>query len=318
MGTAPPETDSGTAIGVAVTTYETRDLLRECLLSVRAEAPSEVVVVDNASTDGTAEMVRREFPAVRLEANRENRGNGPACNQAMALCRSPYVLLLNSDTRLEPGTLRRLARYLDENPRAAVAGPRLANPDGSLQASCFPFIGTFRMAVEKSAAGRLLARVPAVRERWLLSRWAHDRPRRVPWLLGAALALRREAFDAVGGFDPAFFMYSEEVDLCWRLHAAGWEVHFAPVATVVHVGGASTRRVRAAMAARRVQSARLFYRLHYSPLRVAVLEGLIRAAMLVRLGRDRLRLGWTRESPARARLAEDVSVWRGALRGHRP
>jgi len=314
MGTAQPETSSTTSMGVAITTYETRDLLRECLASARAEAPPEVVVVDNASTDGTAEMVRREFPEVRLEVNSENRGNGPACNQAVALCRSPYVLLLNSDTRLEPGTLQRLARYLDANPRAAVAGPRLANPDGSLQASCFPFIGTFRMSIEKSAAGRLLARVPAVRERWLLSHGAHDRPRRVPWLLGAALALRREAFDAVGGFDPVFFMYTEEVDLCWRLHAAGWEVHFAPVTTVVHVGGASTRRARAAMAVRRVQGARLFYRRHYSPVRVAVLEGLIRAAMLVRLGRDRLRLGWTRESPARERLAEDVSVWRGALK----
>lgn len=315
MGTLRPEASSTTPIGVAVTTYETRDLLRECLASVRAEGPSEVVVVDNASTDGTAETVRREFPEVRLQANPENLGYGPASNQAMALCRSPYVLLLNSDTRLEPGTLQRLARYLDEHPRAAVAGPRLANPDGSLQASCFPFIGTFRMAVEKSAAGRLLARVPAVRERWLLSHGPHDRPRRVPWLLGAALALRREAFDAVGGFDPGFFMYSEEVDLCWRLQAAGWEVRFAPVATVVHVGGASTRQVRVAMAVRRVQGARLFYRRHYSPARAAVLEGLIRAAMLARLGRDRLRLEWTRDSPDRARLAEDLSVWRGALRG---
>jgi N-acetylglucosaminyl-diphospho-decaprenol L-rhamnosyltransferase len=313
MRTSWPEVPATPPIGVAVITYETRDLLRECLASVRAEGPSEVVVVDNASTDGSAEMVRREFPEARLQVNAENCGYGPGCNQAMALCRSPYVLLLNSDTRLEPGTLRRLARYLDENPRAAVAGPRLANPDGSLQASCFPFLGTLRMAVEKST-GRLLARVPAVRERWLLSHGPHDRPRRVPWLLGAALVFRREAFDAVGGFDPAFFMYAEEVDLCRRLQAAGWEVHFAPVATVAHVGGASTRQVRVAMAVRRVQGARLFYRRHYSPARVAVLEGLIRAAMLARLGRDRLRLGWTRGSPDRARLAEDVSVWR-ALSG---
>jgi GT2 family glycosyltransferase len=302
-------------IGVAITTWQTRDLLRECLASVRAEAPARVAVVDNASTDGTAEMVRREFPEVVLVANEENRGNGPAANQAVALCPVPYVLLLNSDTRLEPGTLERLARYLDEHPQAAVAGPRIASPDGSLQPSCFPFIGTFRMMVEKSAAGRLLARVPAVRRNWLLTQSPHGRPRQVPWLLGAALAFRREAFDAVGGFDPAFFMYTEEVDLCWRLHAAGWEVHFAPVATVVHVGGASTRQIRADMAVRRVAGARLFYRRHYSRAHAAVLEGLIRAAMLVRLTRDRLRLGWTRDAPARRRLQEDVSIWRGALRG---
>jgi GT2 family glycosyltransferase len=302
-------------MAVAVTTWQTRDLLRECLESVRAEGPAEIAVVDNASTDGTAEMVRREFPEVALAVNAENRGNGPACNQAVALCRAPYVLVLNADTRLEPGALRGLARYLDEHPRAGVAGPRLVNPDGSLQASCFPFLGTLRMSVEKSAAGRLLARVPAARARWLLSHGPHDRPRQVPWLLGAALAVRRAAFDAVGGFDPAFFMYTEEVDLCWRLRAAGWEVHFAPVATVVHAGGASTRQVRAAMEVRRVAGARLFYRRHYSRPRAALLDGLIRAAMLVRLARDGTRLALAREAPSRSRLREDVSIWRGALRG---
>ncbi|HEX5761381.1 MAG TPA: glycosyltransferase family 2 protein [Thermoanaerobaculia bacterium] len=302
--------------GVAVVNYQSRDLLRECLASLRAEGPARVVVVDNASSDGSAEMVASEYPEVVLEANRENRGYGSGANQAVALCGARYVLLLNSDTRVAPGALAALGSYLDAHPRAAAAGPRLAHPDGTLQASCFPFLGTFQMSLEKTPAGRWLRRLPAARDGYLLSQGPHDRPRRVPWLLGAALALRREAFDAVGGFDPAFFMYSEEVDLCYRLQAAGWEVHFAPVTTVVHVGGASTRTQRAAMEVRRIASARLFYRRHYSRWRIAALETMIRTAMLLRLTRDRLRLSLTRDDPARRRLAEDVAIWRGALRGH--
>jgi GT2 family glycosyltransferase len=147
-----------------------------------------------------------------------------------------------------------------------------------LQRSCFDFLGTLRLAVEKSALGPRLASVPALRDRWLIHQGPHDRPRPVPWVLGAALALRREAFDAVGGFDPGFFLYAEEVDLCYRLRQAGWEVHFTPEATVMHVGGASTSPRRTAMEVQRTDSARRFYRRHYSPLRVAVLDGLIRTA----------------------------------------
>jgi GT2 family glycosyltransferase len=168
--------------------------------------------------------------------------------------------------------------------------------------------------IEKTPLGRWLARVPVLRDRWLLSHSPHDRPRVVPWVLGAAMALRREAFEETGGFDPAFFMYSEEIDLCYRLKDAGWEVHFSPVATVTHVGGASTGQKRPEMAVRRVASSKLFYRRHYSPLRVLALEGMIGAAMLARMGRDALRLAFSRDSRRRSRLAEDLAIWRGALR----
>jgi N-acetylglucosaminyl-diphospho-decaprenol L-rhamnosyltransferase len=301
-------------LAVAVVSYNTRDDLRACLASVDAEAPAEVVVADNGSTDGSAAMVRSEFPEVRLLVDEGNPGYGTAANRVVAATASPYVLLLNADTRLTPGALRALAVYLDEHPRAGLAGPRLVNPDGTLQVSCFPFIGTLQLMLEKTPAARWLARVPALRDRWLLSCSAHDRPRVVPWVLGAALALRREAFEAVGGFDPAFFMYSEEIDLCWRLGQAGWEVHFAPGATVVHVGGASTGQRRPEMAVRQVASSKLFYRRHYSRLRAGLLEAMIAAAMAGRLARDRLRLAFTREPGARSRLAEDLAVWRGALR----
>lgn len=203
-------------MAVAVVCHNTRDDLRACLESLRSEAPAEVVVADNGSTDGSAAMVRSEFPEVRLLVDEGNPGYGAAANRAVAATVSPYVLLLNADTRVTPGALRALAAFLDAHPRAGVAGPRLVNPDGTLQVSCFPFIGTLRLMLEKTPAARWLARVPALRDRWLLSHSLHDRPREVPWVLGAALALRREAFAAVGGFDPAFFMYAEEIDLCQK------------------------------------------------------------------------------------------------------
>jgi N-acetylglucosaminyl-diphospho-decaprenol L-rhamnosyltransferase len=305
-------------MAAVVVSHDTRDHLRACLESLRAAAPDETVVADTGSADGSAGMVRREFPEALLLADGGNPGFGAAANRAVAACSSPFVLLLNADTRVEPASLRALGEYLEKHPQAAVAGPRLANPDGSLQVSCFPYIGTFQLMLEKTPLGRWLARIPAVRDRWLLCHWPHDRPRAVPWVLGAALALRREAFEAVGGFDPSFFMYSEEIDLCYRLNAAGWEVHFAPVTTVMHVGGASTGQRRPEMAVRRVASSKLFYRRHYSRLRASALEGMIGAAMLARLLRDRLRLAVARDPRERSRLAEDLSVWRGALRSGPP
>lgn len=295
---APPE------IAVVLVAHNDREALLGALGSLRG---AEIIVVDNASTDGTAEAVRRAFPEVRL-LERPNDGYGAAANRGIAACSAPFVLLLNSDVVVRPGALRALADYLESHPRAGLAGPRLENPDGTLQRSCFAFLGTARLAVEKTALGRFLGRYLG---RWSVHHALYDRPRMAPWVLGAALALRREAFDAVGGFDPAFFLYGEEVDLCYRLWQAGWEVHYTPAATVLHVGG----RARPELEVRRVESARLFYRRHYPPVRAALLDGLIRTAMRLRWLRDSLRLRLARDGRLRSRLAEDLAVWRGVLRG---
>src|SRR5688572_17909236 len=124
--------DEMTAIAVAIVNYNTREHLRACLATVQLEAPSEVVVVDNASSDDSVEMVRTDYPRVMLHANRTNPGYGAAANQAVESCTAKYVLLLNSDTRLQSGALRALSTYLDRHPRAAIVGPRLENPDGTL------------------------------------------------------------------------------------------------------------------------------------------------------------------------------------------
>ena len=298
------------SLAVAIVSYNTRAHLDACLASVQPEAPPQTVVVDNGSTDGSIELVRSHHPWVELEVAATNRGYGAAANRAIARSTARYVLLLNSDTLLRPGALQALAGYLDDHPRAALVGPRLQNLDGSLQPSCAPFLGTFQSFLEKAALARALARIPVLRDRYLLVHSPHDRPRVVPWVLGAALAIRREAFEAVGGFDEAFFMYGEEVDLSYRLKAAGWEVHFAPVTDVVHVGGASTAPRRTDMEVRRVASALMFYRRHYSAPRAAALGWAIRAAGVGRWLRDAVRLRITADPGRSAALATDIALWR--------
>jgi GT2 family glycosyltransferase len=301
-------------MAVAIVNYNTREHLRACLASIGPGAARAVVVVDNASTDGSAAMVREQFPWVALHANEHNPGYGAALNQAVASCDAPYVLLLNSDTLLAPDTVARLTSYLDAHPRAAIAGPRLANPDGTLQASCYHFPTPLQLLLEESTIGRRARHVPLLRERYLRT-WSHRAARPVPWVLGAALAIRRAAFDAVGGFDEGYVMYFEEVDLCYRLAAAGWQVHFAPVTTVVHAGGASTAQRRAEMAERFFVSLARFYRRHYSPRRLAAARAIVTGVVAARLARDALRLRGAREAAHRDRIAENIAAWRRVLRG---
>ena len=302
-------------IAVAVVSYNTRDELRGCLESVTRRRPDEIVVVDNASSDGTPEMVRTTFAALTLIANTHNPGYGSAANQAIAACTSPYVLLLNADTRLPEGTLDALAGYLDRHPGVAVVGPRLANPDGTLQPSCHAFPTAVTALLELTTLGRLghpVLGLPGLRV-WHPPAGPHDHARRVDWVKGAALAIRREAFVQVGGFDPAFFLYWEETDLCRRLATAGWETHFTPEATVIHAGEASTGQQRVETSHRFVESLRLYSRRHHSaPGRVA-LAMTLEAILRVRLGQDRVRLRFTRDSERRRILGDRVAAWRRAL-----
>jgi GT2 family glycosyltransferase len=271
-----------------------------------------VVVVDNGSVDGSVEMVRDDFPQVRLQRNSRNLGYGEAANQAIVACQTDYVLLLNSDTVLEAGTLDALCVYLDQHPAVAIAGPRLHNPDGTLQASCYPPPTPFHLFLEESRLGRLAAYLPAVRDRYLRT-WPHDRAIPAPVVLGAALAIRRDAFLAAGGFDPAFFMYFEEIDLCHRLWQAGWQVHFTPVTTIIHTGGASTSRQAAAMKRQLFHSTRLFYSRHYSPGRMAALRMVMLPVMVLRLARDGVRYVLARDAQQRTALRGMIQVWIGIV-----
>jgi GT2 family glycosyltransferase len=312
MAQMPKTTQRRPATAVAIVNHNTRDYLRACLESLRPEAPDEIVVVDNASLDGSAAMVRSEFSEVWLQANDANRGYGAAANEAIGLCRAPAVLLLNSDTRLRTGALAALVAYLGDHPEVAVAGPRLVNPDGSLQPSTYPAPTPLHILLEESTLGRLVRHLPLLRERYLRT-WSHSHPRAVPWLLGAALAFRRDAFLAAGGFDPSFFMYAEEVDLCARLGAAGWQVHFVPAAEIVHSGGASTRQYRSRMAIQYFSSLDRYYRRHYSRLRQVELAAIVKAIVLLRLARETWRLR-SAGAAERQLIEADRQAWREVLR----
>lgn len=259
-------------LSVCLVNWNTRADLEQAITSLLADADHwlrragsvvEVIVVDNASTDGSAEMVRTRFPAVALVEAAENLGFARGYNLAASRAAGRHLLMLNPDTVVRPGALSALVEFLDSHPRAGAAGPRLVNPDGSLQYSCRRFPRPMAALFRNTPLGRLLPGNRFTRD-YLMAEWDHDTPRQVDWLSGAALCIRREAWEQVGGFDEAFFMYAEDIDWCLRAHQAGWEVWYVPHAVVVHRIGASSDQRPLAMVREFHRSMALFYRKHYA------------------------------------------------------
>jgi len=231
-------------VSIIIVSWNTCDLLRRCLQDALAASEGlavEILVVDNGSTDGSQDMVRDQFTTVRLIANEANVGFVRANNQAIEQARGEYVLLLNSDAFVDPGAIDELVHFADRRPAIAAVGPRLHNADGSLQRSCRGFPSVWRIATEYLFLRKLRPHSRLVNS-FYCGGFAHDEPRRVDWLTGAVLLVRRADFEAAGGFDEAFFMYSEEVDLMRRLADRGRETWFDPAAGVTHLWGGTTSR----------------------------------------------------------------------------
>jgi GT2 family glycosyltransferase len=301
------------SVSVAIVSYDTRDILRDCLRTVVANAPARIVVADNGSTDGSIEMVRSEFPDVVLLVDERNPGYGAAANRAVAACDTPYVLVLNSDTLLPAGSLEPLREYMDLHPRAGMAGPRLRHGDGSLHRSAYAFPSTTFLIVEQSPLRAVARWIPAMRRRYFID-WAHDEARAVPWVYGAVLMIRRAAFEAVGGYDPSFYMYYEEVDLAYRLARAGWETHYAPVAEVTHLGGASTSRVWATMKERNFRSLIRFAATHMSATETTRLAATLRALVAAKATIASTQQLLPRHPARRRQVAERAAFWRHLAR----
>jgi GT2 family glycosyltransferase len=226
---------SGAQIAVAVVSWNTRDLLRDCLASFAGEPLAEVWVVDNASTDGSADMVRKEFPDVQLVALEENAGFGPAVNLVAARTATPFFAPANADIALRPGALRELLDAAERSPRAGILAPRLELPAGETQHSVYPFPTLpFTLAFNTGVATRYGDRL------CLEGHWNPDRERDVDWAIGAFLVVRREAWDAAGGFDDQQWMYAEDLDLGWRVARAGYTTRYVPTARVRHHASAAT------------------------------------------------------------------------------
>ncbi|MGE0359975.1 MAG: glycosyltransferase family 2 protein [Vicinamibacterales bacterium] len=248
-------------VSVVIVSWNTRALTTACLASLPAAAGAlswDAWVIDNASTDGSVEAIRDSFPHVRVVANRENAGFAAANNQGIAASRGRYVLLLNSDTVAQPGSIAALIAFADAHPRAGVVGPRLENPDGSFQTGPTPFPSLSNELLSVTGIGRRLT------YRGYPSRpaAASRRAQRTDYVVGACMLARREALDEVGVLDEGYFMYSEEPDWCWRMRAAGWETWYTPDAVITHFGGQSTRQVREAMLVALYRSKVRFFRLH--------------------------------------------------------
>lgn len=308
------------SVAIIIINYNTCQELQACLGSIKPEEAGKVVVVDNNSSDGSVEMVKSKYPWVTLHANRTNLGYGAAANRAIAGCTTQYVVLLNSDTLLPAGAVEALGRYLDEHPQASIVGPRLVNADGTLQASCYSFPTPLDTFLENSTVavflGRLIRRhIPGIRGLYWRT-WPHDSACIVPWVKGAVLAMRLEAFKAVDGFDESFFMYFEDADLCYRMKKAGWEIHFTPATTIVHVGGASTDQVRTDMAVQLLQSTGLFYQRHSSRLSIGVMSIIVKSLMLAKWIGGTLRLAFTHDVNRRRKISEGRAACREVLLGH--
>ncbi|HJR95699.1 MAG TPA: glycosyltransferase family 2 protein [Gaiellaceae bacterium] len=221
-------------VAAVVVTYDALPWIEQCLDSLRAV---ETVVVDHGSSDGTVAFVRERFPDVRvIEA--ENRGLGAGWNVGVRETASPYVLLLNADAWLSEGSLERLCDFADTRPRAAVLGPRLVNPDGTLQRSVRGYPTVWRLATEYFFL-RKLAPSSSALNAFYGGGFDHDEVREVEVVMGACMLLRRDAIADVGECDEDYFLFSEETDWCYRFREAGWEVVFFPGAECVHVRGAS-------------------------------------------------------------------------------
>jgi len=229
---------------IIIVSYNTADLIGGCLASVLAnrDCEKEIFVVDNASTDGSAAIIRREFPEVHLEANTENHGFAAANNQVVPACRGRFLFFLNPDTELPAGTLKRLADYMDKNPHIGLAGARMINPDGTDQESV-----SWRYPGEKYTADEV-----------------KGLPGRIACVLGAAMVARADVIRNVSGFDETFFLYGEDQDLCLRIRRAGFEIGYADTASVMHIGAQSERgTVSAERWRKKVRAEYQFYRKHY-------------------------------------------------------
>jgi GT2 family glycosyltransferase len=268
-------------LSIIIVNWNTRDFLVGCLSSIYTDSPPdpfEVLVIDNASTDGSAQLVREHFPKVRLIENRENSGFARANNRAIKQSSGRYLLLLNSDTEVQPGALETLVDYMEENPQVGVAGSQLLNPDGSLQISCFPAPTLLR---ELWRLFHLDKVIPF--GTYTMKTWELDRARPVDVLMGACMILRRETLRQVGLFDEDYFMYSEETDLCNRIQRAGWGLSWVPQAKVMHYGGQSTRLVSADMFMNLYHSKIMYFRKNHSRLAGYVYKLILLAAALGRL-----------------------------------
>ncbi len=284
-------TEMATAsVSAIIVNWNTKDLLRECLRSLlQFAAPllTDIIVVDNASVDGSAEMVRREFPQVQLLANERNIGYAAANNQGAALARGRYLLLLNPDAQVRPDAVERLVTFAEAHPEAGLVAPKLVYPDGRCQPSLRSFPTPAALLFASLGLDKLFPR-SRLFGRYRMSWFTYDRAVEVDQPMASAWLVRKEAWEHVGGMDETMPIFFNDVDFCWRVKKAGWRIYFLPDAVVVHHHGASTRLLGIGKLWASHYGLLRFYDKHFHPLMPAPLYWAVRSVVafgsLLRIG----------------------------------
>lgn len=248
-------------LSVTICSWNTREDLHQCLSSleaVRGEAEFEVIVIDNNSEDRSAEMVTEHFPWVRLFPQGHNLGFTGGHNFALKKRSAYHAFLLNSDTVVHPGAFRTLLDFAAANPKAGMIGPKLLNPDGSLQYSCRTWPSPAAALFRNTLLGKIWPNNPFTRD-YLMTNWPHDLSRSVDWVSGAAFLVRGEVIDEIGLMDEDYFMFCEDVDWCWRARKAGFDILYFPQSVITHAIGRSTDKAPNRMIGRFHRSMLRFY-----------------------------------------------------------
>jgi GT2 family glycosyltransferase len=261
-------------ISISLVNTDNRELLLDCLASLvnaARETTLQTIVIDNASTDGSAAAVREAFPEAEVVERPHRHGFGANHNEAIRRSQGRYVLILNEDTVLHDGMLDSMRKFMDQNPEVGACGPKILYPDGSVQPSAFRFPTPARVALTTLTLQRAF---------WVQS--ATDRIARVDWVCGAAILARRPALEAVGGFDEQLFIYSEDPDLCLRMRDAGYSTAYFPHASLVHFENATTSGVPERRIYQMERSRALYTRKHHGPAGEIAVRGITAVAFAAR------------------------------------
>lgn len=254
-------------VSIVIVNYNTRDYLKDSLGSIYSQKnniPYEVIVVDNNSTDGSKLLWRdSEFKNIKFIENKENLGFARGCNQGIALSKGRYILVLNPDTVVLNDAIEKMVRFMDENKSVGISGPKILNPDGTIQYSCRKFPNHLFILFGRNSIFTKVSPNNRFSKKYLMSDWNHDENREVDWVSGASLMLRRELIDDIGLFDENFFMFNEDVDICLRAKKAGWSVKYFAEASVIHYIGSSHGKVANRLIIERHKGMAHFYHKHY-------------------------------------------------------
>lgn len=258
-------------VSIIIVNWNTKSLLQNCIASVYKQQDNvkcEIIVVDNASTDGSIEMIETNFPQIALIKNSKNRGFASANNQGIAVAKGRYVLLLNSDTIILNNAISKTVSFADNNPFAAVVACKVLNPDMSLQPTCFMFPSILNMVLSSSYLYKIFPRSKFF-GREQMTWWDRNTVKEVDVVTGCFMLVRRKAIEQIGLMDERFFMYGEETDWCYRFKQAGWKIIFAPVSEIIHIGNQSAKLHPSSMLLQLRGSILIFMQKHRGPMQYA-------------------------------------------------